>query len=454
MFFKHGLLERLKEQFADCDDLIIRSFPEKKIEVLYFGHLVGEQELHDNVILPFTHAKDDEVSELLKREEYKLKTDYQEMVIGIIEGKALIIHKNRHAYIIDIYVPKTRAIEAAEIETVIVGPKEAFIEEMMTNLSMIRRRIRSPHLKVLCLKVGKITNTDIALLYIEGITPKKLVQYIEDKMLQLDIKGVTDLNMLTEHLDREQLSIFPQFFTTERPDVVVSKLLDGRVVGLVDGSPYAFSIPTNFFEFFQSPDDYNQRWLLGTLSRILRYTALFITLFASAFYVAVCMFHYEMMPSKLLNSFIESRNQVPFNPFIEAILIESIIELLREAGARLPTKIGMTIGVVGGIVIGTAAVEAGFTSNILVIVVSISAISSFVVPHIIMTASLRITRFLLIILSAIWGIFGIILGFVFILIHLNRLKVVDEFYLTPIAPFNWSEWKNTIIRAPFKYLEK
>ncbi|MFD1708157.1 spore germination protein [Siminovitchia sediminis] len=454
MLLKQNVSEKIRDKLVHCDDLVIRSFPEINIEVMFIGHLIGEQELFDNVLMPFSKVTNNEVKSLLKRKEYKLKTDLNEIIKGILEGKAAIIYKNTEAYLIDIYVPKTRSVTPAEIETVIIGPKEAFIEDIFTNLSMIRRRIKSPRLKVSSLEVGKITNTECSLIYIEGLTPPSLIKYVEEKMNKLDVEGVTDLNMLTEHLDSKQLSIFPQFFTTERPDVVVSKLLQGRVVGLVDGSPYAFSAPTNFFEFFQSPDDYNQRWLLGTLSRLLRFIALFITLFASAFYVAVCMFHYEMMPIKLLHTFIESRSKVPFNPFIEALIIESVIELLREAGARLPSKIGQTIGIVGGIVIGTAAVEAGFTSNLLIIVVSISAISSFVVPHIIMTASLRITRFLLIILASIWGIFGIIIGFVFILIHLNRLKVIGEFYLKPIAPLYIKLWKDTIIRVPFKNLKK
>ncbi|AST90095.1 hypothetical protein BC6307_01755 [Sutcliffiella cohnii] len=454
MYINKNLSVHVKDRLDYCDDLVIRTFPELKIEVLYFGHLVGEEELKNNILQPFSNTNDEEVKIILRRKQYQQEEDINLMVKGVLEGKALIIYQNSLAYAVDIYVPKTRSVSPAEIETVIVGSKEAFIEDIGTNLSMIRRRIKSDYLKVLSYNIGTITQTKMYLLYIEGITSPILVKGLQEKINNIDTKGVNDLNKIIQYLDKKPLSVFPQYFTTERPDVSTSKLLEGRVLCLMDGSPYSLSTPTNFFEFFQSPDDYNQRWLLGTLSRLLRFAALFITLFASAFYVAVSMFHYEIIPVKLLHEFIQSRSKVPFNPVIEALIIEGIIELLREAGARLPSKIGQTIGIVGGIVIGTAAVEAGFTSNVLIIVVSISAISSFVVPHIIMTASLRITRFFFIILASIWGFFGIIFGFVIILIHLCRLKNLGEYYLKPISPLSLKDIKDTIIRAPYQFFKK
>ncbi|MFK5707800.1 spore germination protein [Lysinibacillus boronitolerans] len=454
MYINKNLSEHIKGRLDDCDDLVTRTFPELEIEVLFFGHLVGEEELRNNIVQPFSNIKNDEVINILRRKEFKQEEDINSMVNGILEGKALVIFKNSLAYVVDIYVPKTRSVSAAEIETVIVGPKEAFIEDVGTNLSMIRRRIKSDRLKVLSYKIGTLTQTKMYLLYIEGITSSVLVKELQERINDIDIKGINDLNQLIQYLDRKPLSIFPQYFTTERPDVSTSKLLEGRVICLLDGSPYSLSTPASFFEFFQSPDDYNQRWLLGTLSRALRFAALVITLFASAFYVAVSMFQYEIIPVKLLHELIKSRSNVPFNPLIEALIIESIIELLREAGARLPSKIGQTIGIVGGIVIGTAAVEAGFTSNILIIVVSISAISSFVVPHIIMTASLRIARFIFIILASIAGFFGIIFGFIILLIHLCSLKNMGEYYLKPIAPLSLKDIKDTIIRAPYQFFKK
>ncbi|CAM4485315.1 spore germination protein [Paenibacillus typhae] len=247
-------------------------------------------------------------------------------------------------------------------------------------------------------------------------------------------------------------SVFPQFLTTERPDVAVSKLTAGRIIVMIDNSPTALSAPASFFEFFSSPDDYYQRWALGTALRLLRYLALVITITFTAMYVSVTTFHYEMIPEALLRTLAESRNRVPFPPVYEALLMEIMIELLREAGARLPSKIGQTIGIVGGIVIGQAAVQAGLTSNVLIIAVASSAIASFVIPSYMMSASIRLIRFGVIILAGIWGNMGLVIGMALIVIHLSGLTSLGTSYITPVAPMKTKDWKDVFIRAPFSML--
>lgn len=236
----------------------------------------------------------------------------------------------------------------------------------------------------------------------------------------IEMDAVYDTSMLIQCIEDSPKSVFPQFITSERPDAIASKLVSGRVVGLCDGSPSAFSAPTSVFEFFSSSDDYYQRWMVGTGIRLLRFVAFIITVAFTALYVSVTTYHYEMIPENLLIPLTESRSRVPFPPLYEALLMETTIELLREAGARLPTKIGQTIGIVGGIVIGQAAVQAGLTSNILIIAVAISAISSFVIPSYAMSGSIRIIRFGIIVLAGIWGNFGIAIGFTAIIIHLGE----------------------------------
>lgn len=223
-----------------------------------------------------------------------------------------------------------------------------------------------------------------------------------------------------------------------------SKLVSGRVIGIVEGSP------TAFFEFFSSPDDYYQRWLLGTALRLLRFTAFVITVGFTALYVSVTTFHYEMIPETLLRTLVESRGRVPFPPIFEALLMEVTIELLREAVARLPTKVGQTIGIVGGIVIGQAAVQAGLTSNILIISVASSAIASFVIPSYIMSASIRLIRFGLIIMGGLLGNFGIMFGIGLVVIHMCGITNLGTSYVTPVAPMNLGEWLDIFIRAPFR----
>src|SRR5690606_4562141 len=250
----------------------------------------------------------------------------------------------------------------------------------------------------------------------------------------IEVDAILDGHMLIQYIDDFPNSIFPLFSVSERTDTAVSKLAEGKIIGILDGSPSVFSAPSSFFEFLASPDDYYQRWILGTATRLLRFAALVITLTFTALYVSVTTFHYEMIPEALLLTLTESRSRVPFPPIYEALLMELTIELLREAGARLPTKIGQTIGIVGGIVIGQAAVQAGLTSNVLIIAVASSAIASFVIPSYVMSASIRLVRFGLIILAGTLGDFGLMIGIAAIVIHLAGLKSLNTSYLTPVAP--------------------
>ncbi|MGO4372210.1 spore germination protein [Paenibacillus sp. MCAF20] len=231
-------------------------------------------------------------------------------------------------------------------------------------------------------------------------------------------------------------------------------MVSGRIIVIVDGSPSVISAPASFFEFFSSPDDYYQRWVLGTATRLLRFVAFIITVTFTAMYVSVTTFHYEMIPEDLLLTLTESRSRVPFPPIYEALLLESTIELLREAGARLPTKIGQTIGIVGGIVIGQAAVQAGLTSNILIIAVASSAIASFVIPSYVMSASIRLIRFGLIILAGLLGNLGLMMGLIMIVIHLSGLTSLKASYLSPVAPMKIKDWQDVFMRAPFAWLKE
>jgi len=281
-----------------------------------------------------------------------------------------------------------------------------------------------------------------------------IVNQLKARIQSLKVDSITDSNVLIQIIDDHQNSPFPQFYTTERPDIAVSKLYAGKVIGLVDDSPNIFCTPSTFFDFFESPDDYNQRWIIGTGVRILRYMALFITLILTAFYVSICTYHYEMIPQSLLQSIMQSRSRVPFPPIVEAIFLEIVIELLREAGARLPTKIGQTIGIVGGIVIGQAAVQAGITSNILIIVVAVSAIASFIVPSYIMSSSIRIIRFLFIVMAGFMGNIGIFFALGILTIHLTGLTNLSSPYFMPISPTFVKDWMESIVRGPYYKIKK
>ncbi|RXZ84005.1 spore germination protein [Paenibacillaceae bacterium] len=445
-------LRHILDQFTDCADLEHQIFPHLQLDMLYFSHLADQQAMKNDLFDPFATVPRPDVKELLSQSRYIECSDSKKIVHSLLSGNAALFYQGR-AYIVSVGGPITRSLQQSETESVITGPHDSFTESLTMNLSLIRRRVKSSHLKVITMSVGEISKMDVRILYIESIANMDFVHQLVERINGIEMDSVLEANMLVQLIDENPNSIFPQFLTSERPDVISSKLMAGRVVGLVDNSPSAFSAPTSFFEFFASPDDYYQRFAVGTSLRVLRFIAFIIAVSFTAFYVSVTTFHYEMIPQSMLLNLATSRTRVPFPPLYEAFLMEITIELLREAGARLPTKIGQTIGIVGGIVIGTAAVQAGLTSNILIIAVALSAIASFVIPSYIMSASIRLIRFGLILLAGIWGNFGLMFGISIIVIHLSGITNLGTSYLTPVAPLNLGDWKDIFIRAPFWWIK-
>ncbi|WP_127579371.1 spore germination protein [Paenibacillus koleovorans] len=441
-------LDVVQQQFQDCADLCHRAFPELKVDLLFFNHLISKEDLTRDVIVPLTHVEPHELPQMFARTQYVQVDTCEAAVKKILEGQVALFHKGT-AYLANIYNPETRSVQQSETETVIVGPHDAFVESAESNLSLIRRKLRSPQLKVIKLEVGEVAKTVVCLCYIEGLVNQENVTELVSRIQNIEVDCIIDGNMLVQHIDDSPNAIFPLFATTERVDTIVSRLVAGRIAGIVDGSPSAFAAPSAFFDFFTSPDDYYQRWPLATATRLLRFVAFVVTLTFTSLYVAVTTFHYEMIPESLLITLTESRSRVPFPPLYEALMMETTIELLREAGARLPTKIGQTIGIVGGIVIGQAAVQAGITSNILIIAVASSAIASFVIPSYVMSASIRLIRFGIIILAGILGNFGLMLGVAWVIIHLSGLTSLNTSYLTPVAPVRFNDWRDVFIRGPF-----
>ena len=444
---KRPTLEHTLAELKDCTDVIHRTFPHIQTHIVYFPTMTDPNLLMDDVIIPLTHVNEQDVDNLLMQSQFVETTDPKKCIIDILSGHVAIF-RGEQTYTVYAFGPQSRQVQTSEMETVITGPHDAFVEDAEKNISLIRRRLKSSHLKAIRIGVGEITKTNVFVLYLQDIANPDIVQKFIDRIKGIETDSVLDNNMLVQMIDENPNSVFPQYMTTERPDAAVSKLLGGKVIAVSDGSPSAICGPTSFFEFFASPEDYYQRWALGTGLRLLRLIAFIITLTFTAFYVSITTFHYEMVPKDLLVSLAESRNKVPFPPLMEALLMEITIELLREAGARLPTKIGQTIGIVGGIVIGSAAVEAGLYSNILIIVVASSAIASFVIPSYTMSASIRLLRFGLIFAAGMWGNIGLILGLGAIIIHLSGVTNLGTSYLTPIAPMTFSDWKDTFLRAP------
>jgi hypothetical protein len=425
------------------------------ITLFYLHTLIDMNLLHKDIIEQVKNQSFQSIEKIMGQISVGImdKTNQMDRVIQSAIGGHVIIHLEGEAQVIFARIASNtgRTLSAAMNEAQVIGPQIAFNESLSTNLSLIRKYITDPNLCIENIKVGSRTTTAVSIIHIHGIANQQMVSILRERIKKINIDGIIDSSVLLQLIEDNSLSIFPQMVLTERPDRICSWLLMGKLVVLVDGSPHAIACPQSFLEFFQSMEDININWQVATFLRLLRMFSLFLSVFFTAFYVAALTFHYEVIPQTFLIPLSESRARVPFPPIMEALLMEFIIELLREAGARLPTKVGQTMGIVGGIVIGTAAVDAGFTSNILIIIVALGALASFTTPNYSMGNIVRVLRFPIIILAGFWGFYGIMFGFCFILIHLLRQSSLGTPVLTPFYPPRLADWKGSIIRLPFNF---
>ncbi|MRH42061.1 spore germination protein [Aquibacillus halophilus] len=343
---------------------------------------------------------------------------------------------------------KQRGVEEPSSQTVVRGPKEGFTESLRTNTALIRRKIKSDNLWIEQMLIGKETQTDVAILYMKGIANDKIIKEVKKRLKKIDIDGVLESAMIEELIQDETFTLFPTLYNTERPDVAASGLLEGRIVIIVDGTPFVLLAPAVFVQFMQSSEDYYQRSDIASAIRLLRYVAFMLALLVPSAYIAVTTFHQEMLPTTLLVSLASQREGVPFPAFVEAILMEVTFEILREAGLRMPRAVGSAISIVGALVLGQAAVEAGIISNVMVIVVALTAISSFVIPSYNLGMAVRLLRFLFMLLAAAFGMYGIILGIIILVSHLTSLRSFGVPYLSPIAPSNKEGQRDSLIRLP------
>ena len=323
---------------------------------------------------------------------------------------------------------------------------------MRTNTALIRRRIKDPNLWLETKQIGKKTQTDVAIMYLKGVANEKTVTEVQSRLNRIKIDAILESGYIEELVQDEAYTPFPTVFNTERPDTVASAILEGRIAIIVDGTPFVLIVPALLIHFFQSSEDYYQRADIGTLIRLLRYLAFFLALLTPSVFIAVTTYHQEMLPTALLISIAAQREGVPFPAIVEAVMMEITFEILREAGVRMPRAIGSAISIVGALVIGQSAVEAGIVTATMVIVVSLTAISSFVSPTFNMAIAVRILRFGFMILAATFGLFGIILGLIAMVLHLNSLRSFGIPYLSPNAPFILKDQKDNFIRLPHWFL--
>ncbi|WP_240627284.1 spore germination protein [Thermoflavimicrobium daqui] len=349
---------------------------------------------------------------------------------------------------------KKRNIEEPITEALVRGPRIGLTEHIGDNAAILRQRLSDNNLIFLEYKVGKRTQKTLYLAYIKDLVNPELLSEVKKRIEKIEIDDLPESGYVEELIKDNYLSPFPQVQNTERPDRVVGALLEGRVAILLDGTPFVLIVPVTFSMMLQSPEDYYENWIFGTVIRALRYAAAFVSLFLPSIYISFISFHQGLIPTTLAISIAGTREGVPFPSFIEAFLMEFAIEVLREAGLRLPRPVGQTVGLVGGLVIGQAAVQAGIVSPIMVIVVALTAISSFAIPQYGAGLVLRLLRFGGMILASLFGLFGVILFFLILSIHFVKLKSFGVPYAAPFVPYRLSDFKDIIYRAPILQMKK
>jgi spore germination protein len=376
-------------------------------------------------------------------------------VPSILKGSAvLLVEGSKEMLILGTVKGKTRNIEEPVSEQAVRGPREGFTENLSDNTALLRRNGGTEKLTFSKFIVGKRSKKDLIVAYIEDIANPSIVEEVKSRIRQIDIDNVMESGYVEQLIEDNYISPFPQVQNTERPDRVNAALMEGRVAILLDGTPFALLVPVTFSMMLQASEDYYERWISGSLIRLLRFVAIFISLFGPALYISFVSFHQGLIPTKLAMSIIGTRDGVPFPSIIEALIMEVAIEILREAGLRLPKPIGPAIGIVGALIIGEAAVSAGIVSPIMVIVVAVTAISSFAIPEYSLGISLRYLRFAGMFFAAVFGLYGVILFFLLLSSHLVKLKSFGVPYISLAIPYRLSDWKDFIIRFPLKVLKQ
>lgn len=389
------------------------------------------------------------LSRALEIGEADIKEEWNDIMLAVLSGDtAILLEGSTVAIICESRGGEWRSVSEPTSQLVVRGPKDGFVESVATNISLIRRRIRSPKLRLEYMKIGSETQTHVALMYVKGFADESLVEEVRTRLKKISIDEMLESGFLEELIQDKTFTPFPTIYNTERPDVAAANLLEGRVVIIVDGTPFVLILPAVFTQFFQSAEDYSQRFDIAILMRLVRYMSFIVLLLGPSVFIALTTYHYEMIPTTLLINLLTQRENVPFPAFVEALLMEFAFEILREAGVRMPRVIGQTVSVVGALILGSAVVEAGIITPIMVIVVALTGIASFAIPAYNMSIAGRIIRFGFLLLASMFGFYGITLGLIVLVAHMNSLRSFGIPYLSPFVPMSMKGQKDTILRLP------
>lgn len=454
-------LEYVKGLFENSSDVVFREFMmgDKKISIIYIDGMTDKVLIDDFVIKNLMLAEksldvDGIIENVMALSDLRKIKKLKDGIDGVLAGEALMLLDGEDtACLLALRSWANKGVGEPSGESVIRGSREGLTEVIRFNTALIRRRIRDTRFKIVPKTVGSRSKTDCAILYIKDIVNQDVLQKVYERIGGINIDAILDSGYIEQLIEDNKWSLFPQIQATERPDVVAAALYEGRVAILVDNSPFALIVPTTLPMLFQSPDDYYQRWIYSGIVRIMRLIAIIISLTMPALYVAITSFHTSIIPTKLAYSIAASREGVPFPAFLEALMMELCMALLMEAIVRFPKAIGATIGIVGGLIIGQAAVSAGIVSPIMVIIVALTTISSFVTSNYEVTVAFRIIRVITLIAASIVGLYGITITMIILLIYLIKLDSFGVSYLSPVANTNKKDFKDLFFKYPIQYFK-
>ncbi len=462
-------LERIKVELGTSPDFVVRRFTlrtKEKLQVaaIYIDSVTDKDLVNNFVIrslmspsLPEPPAGIESAEEAFRYVcdnavavgQIEAVADWTTMTLEVLMGKtALLVDGWDECVCCNTIGGDKRAVSEASTQVVIRGPKDSFSESIATNVGLVRRRIRTPDFAFEAIKIGSITQTTVVMMYIKNIAKPTIIDEVRRRLCNIDTDAILESGYIEEFIEDNWQSPFPTIYNTERPDVVAANLIEGRIAIIVDGTPFALVVPTVMAQFFTAAEDYYQRYDIGSFIRLLRYVAFVISLFGPAAYIALTTFHQEMLPTPLLINLSGSREGVPFPALVEAFLMEISFEILREAGIRMPRAVGQAVSIVGALVLGEAAVQAGIVSPIMVIVVSITAIANFSIPAYNLAITARLLRFLFMLAAGFLGFYGVMLGMIMLVAHMNSLRSFGVAFLSPLVPVRPKQWKDFFIRLP------
>ncbi|MED3990857.1 spore germination protein [Priestia aryabhattai] len=457
-------IERLLNELGNSSDVSFRMVESPhqntlKAAVIHLDGLADENIINENIMTPLiqwfkesnqvvtVEEIEEQIPRMLTVSQLTIKENWHEFVSAVLTGDTVILMNGSSKIFIGTTKKlQSRAVTEPTSQTVVRGPKDSFTENLRTNTSLIRARIQDSNLRLDSMKIGSVTHTDIGIIYIQGNADERIVEEIKERLKGIEVDGILESNYIEEFIRDDRTTIFPLLLNTERPDAVVGNLLEGRIAIIVQGTPFVLIAPAIFSQFFQSPEDYYQNYYIASFLRILRFGSFFLSMYASAIYLALITHHQGLIPNTLMVSLMAQRERVPFPAIVEILVMELAFEMLREAGIRMPRAIGPAVSIVGALILGQAAVEAGFVSAAVVIIVAISAISNFTLPSTSIVNAARGFRFILILISAFIGLYGILLMTLCIWLHISSLRSFGVPYFSPFAPFDFKEQKDTLAR--------